>query len=678
MLLGACSTHSVGAATSDARLEDAAFDLTATRSDLQAGDEPADAAPSDQQTRDAHRLDAGRLDASSADGASADAGRLDAGSADAAPSMPVRKVVFAHGPASSYLTLASINTDGSNYQTIPGFGRLAFDGLILRGQVIPAWDVTNDQPASPLRLYYQPVLLPHRLGTLISYWERNALDVFDQIGFLLVRPDGRVDRLYTTRTFGSKQQIPLQDIFDSMSVSKDGRFTATARAKHDEIVLLRTDGSTFANGKSFFEARLPQPADELLPASLTFAGSMLYFISRTGNQRTLWRMPRDGSHAPTIVKLAKVGGAQVSWIGEQIEATNSGLIVVAASAPSSGDDLIAVDSSGARNLTNAPATIDVRGDTVGASYTTRLRLSPSGKRVAFTRRLSAAFRELWVTDSSGTASPLHVTNANNVGPSSLREIRHLVWIDDDTLVFVMGETEVRADLFRFNAATATLTRITGTNPPTKPYLLAGTGNYFGLWLSPNRRYLFYIDPPRHLYALDLSNWTARAITPSAASDLIYDSITHCAGSSSMVVAAKPSVQNPGQSQQLFLFDQDQPAPATQVTQITDRGMTLAGTSVSADCGYVVTSVGWSIRAQEIYAGRITTPNTVSMVTNALKSVSDNYTGDNLLISSDHSVAVFAMGTSQRTMQIYAAPLAFSAPARLAFPTRAVQNILAIE
>ncbi|MCB9555499.1 MAG: hypothetical protein H6707_05295 [Deltaproteobacteria bacterium] len=614
---------------------------------------------------------------------------------DAGP-LPAKKLVFAHGTSTSSMTLATINSDGSDYKKVPGFNALHLGySMSLYGRVAHYYDVERDLPQAPSRLLYRPVVLPRGLGILKWYGERNTSNAFDKVGLMVIRPDGQVEVLYTTANVGSTTSPSTQALGTGVSVSDDGTLVVALRPSAGGLVLIKTNRTTFDNGKVAKEFAITPAPEYMPPTSVSIVGDWVYFVTRTGTSNyTLWRMLANGTGTPTKITLPQVAGTNPTWVDDEIDGGSDGTAVVTAGTGSSNEDLIAINNAGAAiNLTKSPLQLGERGTGIGSYYSTstRLRVSPSGKWVAYVRLPTSNFGELWLADTTGKVAPLQITDASNIlTTGTIRYVRDLNWLDDKTLMVTMGSSSGRGDLFRYDVPTKSLQNISANGSKTKPYALDSTVNIYGLWRSPNGRYLYYFedptsgtDPRRDLRAIDLKSWAVLAITQDANLSTSYEAVTICANGSTVALAGIPNTKS-ARGDELLVFNQDKASPAVRVTALggstTTAGNTIADTVLSTSCDYALFVAGTASNRREMYAGRISAPITVAKITNALGSATTqyNYAGDYLQISSDNSVGVFAMGASSSQMTLYGVSLKASASAEQIFKTKGYQQIYSLE
>lgn len=598
------------------------------------------------------------------------------------------RVLFAHGPVEKKNTFATIETSGNNYQPIGNLGFVYLDpvSMTLEGRLTDYIDPAANGPRVLTQLAYGPLQLPRNLGVLRWFGQPDSTGIVKTIGIMRLRPDAQLELLYAMPRTGTAYKL-AQDLSTNVAVSDDGRFVAAARQLQRGIVLMRADGTRYGAGKTYLEVAVTPTPDAIAAQSLTFVGHRLYFISTKGDLSTLWSMPADGSQPEKAVVLPQVAGKAPSWIDPQLESNNSGKLVVIAGSSSTNEDLLVLDPNGSsRNLTKAPTALGSRGEGYGrpGNVTTQLRLSPSGSYVAYTKLLSFNQVELWIAPTDGSSAARHLTEASNVSSNAFwRYVHHLRFIDDSSLLFVMGSSTVRGDLYRYDRPSQTLTNLTKNGGTSKPFALDSAVDVFGLWRSANGRYLYYFedpsqtiaDPRRDLKAIDLLSNTVVSITKNAKLDATQRGIAGCQ-SKTVVLVGDPVARASATQHQLLIFDQDQATAAKPLTQLKPSGdMLIEALALAANCSTVLLSAGAASDAMEVYGGPLGAPS-------AIKRLSPTLAGAKQLVSSYLSVAssgdvgVFAAGPSVTTMNVFAANLLHPAAAQQIFTTAAAIRIYA--
>ena len=575
--------------------------------------------------------------------------------------LPKHKVTFAHGTSTSSMTLATIMSDGTGYQKVPGFGTLYMSySSYLYGRVRQYYPFTRSVPQQLQNQPYYPIGLPNGLGT-VRYF-RDYVSGQYQVGALHVAPDGDVTELY--RTPGSS----TSNFYYYFSVSDDGKWVASHSATAKRVVLMRTDGKKFTSGQSFVELTMSPTPYYIYPTSITLTNKWLYVITRQtssyASKHTLWRAPADGSAGLKPVNLPMVNGVVPTWIDDEIAFSDDGktAIVTAgnyySSSYSNSEDVISVDDAGkAVNITKSPYNYEERGYQWGYySNGCQLAVSPTGKYVGYVRYVSSTNMDLYVAKADGTGAKLHVTSPTNYS-TSYKRVFNLKWVDDDNLIFSMyGSSSSYNDLFRFQVSTQTVTNVTKNTKATKPFTLSGGYMlFYGMWLSPNKKWLYYLNYKqaspyytRDIVGVDLTTWKTKNITTGAEVYTSADSFAACDKKPIMFFAAEPKAINYTQLQ-LFMFDMNTGGPATQLTNIKKSPSSSTYWYVydiqpSADCGAVAFRSGYS-SYYDAWAVRLKPTPVASNITEHTTAKGYNYIWDQMGISGDNSQVIYFSGTA---------------------------------
>ncbi len=572
-------------------------------------------------------------------------------------------VTFAHGKSASSMTLATINYDGTGYQKVPGYGDLHMNYSIhVGGRVNQVFPFTGDVPQVLSNLPYRPILLPHGIGQ-IRYFRDHSGGQYRE-GVMLVRPGGDVQQLYSASgSLASSNNV-------NFAVSDDGKWVASHDSSANLVILMRTDGKQFSNGKSHLALKMPPTPIHIYSASVTLTNKWLYVITRedssSSSKHLLWRAPADGSKPLATISLPLVNGLAPTWIDEQVAFSAKGdTAVITAGSKSGLVDVISIDGSGkAVNVSRQPADYEERGGAWGSTYgweSARLDISPAGKHVAYVRRKSSSIQELHVARADGSGFRHFVTSPANF-TGLYRHPYSVKWIDDDNLIFVVLSNNSHSnDIFRFQVSTATVTNLTKNTPNTKPFTL-GSGNMFlhGMWLSPNRRWLYFLAQRKatpvktiDVDAVDLTTWKTRSITSGAEVFLHPDSFAACSKKPLLFFAAEPKAVSNTQDQ-LFMLDMNAGTTAVQLTNIKQAPGSTTDWNVqdimlSADCGVVAFRSGESKSNYfDVHVVRMSPPPAAAINVTKVNTSAHHHVFDYLGISADNSLLIYFSGTSSST------------------------------
>jgi|GEM_PF-6926512 hypothetical protein len=581
-----------------------------------------------------------------------------------APPLPLHTIYFAHGSSTTSMFVAQIDSDGTNYQLVPGMTTMRLsDSTYLVGQVEEYYPVSRDIPQEMKGVSsYKPIYLPRGLGYLKFY--RDTVN--SKLGLLLFRGNGPPEILYSGN--GTSTTNDLRTYF---AVSPDGDLVAGTR-KATRIVMMRTNGSKFSNGQSstVIDWGTTTEPDYLYYNSLTFAGDQLYFVTRgstTSSTHTLWKVAVDGNTSPTAVTLPNVGGIAPVWIDDEISVSEDGLSVVVlagaytSSSSSKSEDVLMIKADGSTlNLSQRTSDYRARGTTWGYNTTSSqaVTISPTGGNVAYVDYVSSGNEHLYLAGVDG-AAPIELTGSTYMASASKTYLRSVRFMDDRNLLFFAGSSTTKMDLYRYDVVAKTMSNITGYGSTTQPFNLIGAMNPKGMWRSPNRKYLYMVEDSgtsgnytADIVAIDLNNWVTKKVTQGAEFYMSSDSMAACEKGSRLYFAAEP-VATSKQNMELFSFDMDTAAPAIQLTALAGTGTHyVRDITVAASCDYISFRAGSS--PYHAFAGLGTSPAALSQYT---QGTSTKFTvDDRMLIASDDSMVVFLAGDSSTSRELKVAPL----------------------
>jgi hypothetical protein len=583
----------------------------------------------------------------------ADMSKIDHVVAPDAPAFPQTTVTFAYGSSpTSSMTLATIESDGSGYQAVSGFGTLAFtSATALVGTVKQKFQFSSGLPYEETRMVYRPIHLPRGLGNL--FWFRDS--TASKVGMIIFRPDGTPVVPYTTTGMGAL------NLESSFAVTPDGETVAGLRGQTG-IVLAKTNGTTFSNGKSYVELDFSSTPNQTNIQSLTLTPKSVLVLTGQSSPPplvwTLWIAPADGSQP--LSKVTFPTGVSTTEIHNEIAAAEDGSVaVVLAGSNSSSREVIAVDSTGATvNLSNAPGSYKERSTTYGDSSSgCQLAVSTSGTFVAFVKNTPTT--DLFVTKADGSITPVQVTGSSNVSATN-RTIFSLHWFDDQTLFFTAGTSAGTSDLFAWDTKTQTMTNLTQTGPTTKPFTLVGKLYIRGYWRSPNQKYLYYLDDPSNasdisldLLGINLSTLTITAVTQNAILSNGNSSYAGCTSDSRLIFAATPLYTTPGQGE-LYVYDMDAPGKAQKLSSVSSSASNndVQTITPSLDCNEVFFTNNVS-SIQTPFIGTTVAPCSSAALTNTSSSTS-NSVGTYTVFSSDGKVVTYIEGASPTAFKLKAA------------------------
>jgi hypothetical protein len=572
-----------------------------------------------------------------------------------------KKVTFAQGTSSSSLNLSSINTDGTGLAA-GGLTGLYFYSAYLYGRATEYYPFTADVPQRLAGLPYYPIRLPAGKGRIHYFRDYTK----SQVGVLWVKPSGETQVLYTAAGTSTTS------LYYYFAVSDDGTRVATHRPKKG-IVLMRTDGLNFSNGKPSLELDATPAPYYIFTTSITLTNDNVYMISRasssTYSQHTLWSAPVDGSKTTlSAVTLPNVGSTKPVFIDDEIAISPSGTIAITAGGSYSAEDVISVNPAGlAINLTQAPANYEERYYSYGyGSSGSQLALSPDGKYVAYARYASSYKTEVYVRKTDGTGTPIHVTAPSNFSSTYVRAFS-FKFADNNTLFFtVYGSSSSYVDLFMLKISTGVVTNVSKTHSSlTKPYTLLSSTYHrpYGMWLSPNKKYLYYLayrsGSPSYttdIRGINVATGAIKEVTTGADVYKTYEAFASCAGKSVLYFIAEPTAVS-GTLNQVMMFDMNTASKAVALTSLKPpTGYTynyVYDLTPSPDCSHVAFRAGGTSNKVDVYSVKPGSPTVVARLTDASKATSYHYVYDYMAYSQDSSQLVYLTGTSTSQYQLRA-------------------------
>lgn len=575
-----------------------------------------------------------------------------------------KKIYFAKGSSTSAMTPASIFSDGTGYTQTPGFGTLYTSySSYLYGNVREYYPFTREEPRQESRLSYgYPISLTNKHGSIRWYRDVSA----NKVGVMHLGDKGLTTSLYTTS--GSSYSY----LYYYFAASLDGKYVATHRPQKG-LVVMRTDGTKYSSGKPYMEFDPATAPYYIYTTSVTIAGKYAYMVSRatssSSSQHTLWYAPLDGSAGIKAVTLPQVGSASPKFIDDEIASSEDGsVIATTAGSNSSNEDLITVNTSTMKavNVSKSPGTFRERSYYWGyAGSGSQMAVSAKGTYVAYVKYVSSRYN-LYVAKADGSGTPYHVTQTANFSYTYHRPYS-LKFLDDDNLIFtIYGSSSSYNDIYRFQASTNTLANLTLINSTskTKPYYPSSTSYFrtYGMWLSPNRKYLYFLAYHRpvstyyyDIKAVDLSTWKVKDITTGAEVYLSADAFASCQGKGTFFYVAEPQATTYTRHQ-LFSFNMNTASKPVQLTNLpgstyNPNYMYIYDVTPSPDCTHVAFRAGYS-NYLNLYAGQAMK----GKITNGSNVTGVNYVFDYIGVSSDNKQVVYFDGTSSSRYTMKVVPM----------------------
>ncbi len=463
-------------------------------------------------------------------------------------------------------------------------------------EILPV-SADRPQPMRERNAAFQGIRLPGGKGTL-HYVHRKLLGTS---GLLLVRSDGTLSLLLEV------SGLYAETIADRIALDEKGELGAAVIAAGPKAVLFRTDGKSFANGKSSHELAATPAPKEIRARSLTLAGPWLYLVARSDGVDTLLRAPSDGSGPLAVVSLPPSGGQPPVSLADQLALSADGSTLALAAGASAGQrDLysVAVASGTATRVTDSPTLILERGDSFGA-LGAQLALSPAGGVVAYVAEL-AGTRELFVAKSNGSGPPVQVSGAAAFA-SEVTDFHNLVLPDESNLVFLAGVSPYELEVFRWSGSAGQVSILSAPGAKGPPFSGKGMLSPQAAWLSPSRSWLYligyiYASQIADLHGVNLKSFAATKITNAAQVQWSPGSIAACPSSGALYFAAKANAVNA--VQEVWSFDQEQGKPAQKLTSTSPTSTGpwyLFELTLAPGCGSLVWAAGGGYYLRDLWS-----------------------------------------------------------------------------
>ena len=577
-----------------------------------------------------------------------------------------KKITFAVGTSTSSMTMYTIDNDGTNMTKVPGFGNLYLNQYTyLYGRPKQYYNFTSDVPQQASKYPYYPVVLPNGKGSVRWYRDSTA----NTVGLLHYKSDGKVTSLYSTT--GSSTSY----FYYYVAVSDNGQFVAGTSSTNKTLILMRTDGQTFPNGKSYVEWTL-NPAYYVTTNSITVTDKGVFLVARptsSSYQYNLWWAPTTGNQSPKVVSFSTPGGATPYYIYPYLALSRDGSKVAVNIGPTSSSsslrDIFVVDAAtgGAARITKSTGYNYYPGTQWGYSTSSNyVDMSTKGTYVAYVKYTNSSTYDIYVAKSDGTGTPIHVSSSANFN-GSYKRFYSLRWGSDDALVFTAyGSSSSYMDVYTYQVSTNTVRNVSAQQDSTKPYSLnsATYHRIYGMWFSPNRKYLYYLEyknspTSRDIKGIELATGKKIDVTTGAEVMTGNDYYATCGKGSKMFFAAEPKYTSYTYLQ-VFMYDMNNPAKAVQLTNLTNPNSStynyIYDMTANDDCSFVSFRAGYSY--YDAYSVQATTPAMVGKMT-AGTSANRAYVYDYMGYSQDKSQIVYfaSIGASASSSyyEMYVAP-----------------------
>lgn len=536
-------------------------------------------------------------------------------SPDAAPPLPSQTLVYFTSGSGFIHAARTTGTSGGAAAPQPAFPA-SFTTLvpIMTGprDTLPG-DVGQPQLVTQHGTYRE-VLLPAAAGRVYLTEHAGPGRTFVQL-----LPDG------TTRALASRSgRTPAADTFDRAMAFKQDNTLLAARYGYSStsggagLMLIRLDGKTFASsGGPTCDVTPTQPATyEFAPDTFVFGGGYFFFLARevaSGAYR-LFRVKDDCSASAAAVTLPTISGSAVDRIYPEAIASADGsyFVILAREGATYTRDIILVETTGgtAKNFSQTPGSYPYPGTTrhhFEDSTDVTIAFSPQKTYLAYLRNETPG-EELYVRRLDQSAAAVQVTGAANFD-QWMRQISALHWATDDDLLFWAGTTEKQLDLFHYKVSTGALVNLTKTGGTQKPFTTPGKIYPRGGWVSPNGKYLYFLQQPdtssgpvttyADLRAVDRKSPRVINITSGLYLTLVSPTVTVARDAPEHVFfAARKATGGP---HDLYGFDQNKATTARAIATFPAGGTTtIEYVSPAPDGKLVAFAAGPSAGKHEMY------------------------------------------------------------------------------
>ncbi len=390
-------------------------------------------------------------------------------------------------------------------------------------RIIRHWQLTEVERPWTRPMVPAVIRLPGQ-RFLLMYEGRDGAGGAQGRGFIVIGPRGRAIRV----AFSAGTSKWAESYFYHVHINRAGTLMAVADAHmstgKSAMHIVRLDGQASGAAPAVCASR-PDTTTHTWPHSAIFGGGHMYYNAGkvVGPHHTgrLYRTPLACSPRTREVMfpLGRAVEAHTANIaGVSADGSKLAAVVHDVKAGDNGDVMV-VDtaSGGVVNITGDPARYGGYGPQGGQMMHFNdglLRVSPTGKRVAYTR-YRGGWRDLYVRDTGGKGPAAHLTRASSFSPA-IRYVRAIEWITDGDLVFWAGRDSAGMDMYHYRVSTDALSNLTRTGGGTAPPF-GGSGKAFpvGGWWGPDRTFMYFLQGSqgaRDVRALDTRTFTVKEIT----------------------------------------------------------------------------------------------------------------------------------------------------------------------
>ena len=504
--------------------------------------------------------------------------------------------------ASSTHTLYEVMTDGTGQKVYAGIlPKIGLESLQVTGLGFRDAYPTDLTPSSTSRFYISNeyyLQLPGSQGRLAKYYESTN----KVAGYAQVTPKGKVN------LFGMGLSGASAGVSYYVAISKDGKLGAFVQDQK-KVFLMKLDG-TFWTGTTAVKDVTPGgfTGYEFMDDSLNIIGGTLYFVANDGTSssattRSLWQVPTDASKVASKVTLPMVGGAAATTIyyiaASNADQTHTAWLI--GSTTSKEDVMVLKEGGTPVNVSKLADNLQSPSTSFQDTLNQKLALSPKGTYVAYgtTSGASANKSSVWVAKADGTGTPVMINSSTNFD-GTVDNFGGHYWADEDNLLFMAGDTDVKVDLYHYKVSTKALVNLTKTSTATAAPWKGGKLESDAGWVSPNGKYIYYVigEPAlttgkySSLLKVDLTTFAATWISKTLFIDIEnttnagHDMETAAGSDNVFFVASTPG--GTVQLEDLYVFNQSTGSTASLTNLTKHTGTTavsISGLKVSPDGKY---------------------------------------------------------------------------------------------
>ncbi|PIE17234.1 MAG: hypothetical protein CSA65_09500 [Proteobacteria bacterium] len=542
--------------------------------------------------------------------------------------------------------LREVSADGQGTpKAVAAFsGLIDFETLQLTG-IRPALAFDRGQPLVDERGSYSRIRLPGGRGDL--YYFRRTLTASS--GIVQIGAQGSPAPKILFEIAGL-----YSDVIDGQIAVDAAVERAALVAKKREVHVLRLDGTTFPGAKVSRSLSVPTEVTGVAAASLTVAGSRLFAVGRKQDGADVLLEADITDAAPaqlSVVAMAQGGGVEPTYIADDpLLARQGGFLLLRAGPQPDKLDLYRVPVGGGAVVksTAVAASIAGRGRRFGGNEG-RVAISPKGERVAWVVRESGR-EELYLAKADGSGQVDNPTKEPVFNVGGLSAIYNLVFIDDDTLLFMGGVGPYQLDLYRYDAQTQILENVTAIGTTSPPFDGLGGFSAQAAWLEEAAGWFYFIiydslTGAQELWGTPLVGGALKKLTAGVQVGSAPADYTLCPTTRQLFFIARP---DPAQYQSELYAADLKTGVATRITSLSGKGIwQMSDVTLSDDCARLLVTGGAFLHSSRLHEMKTSNPASLRPITAIPRTHGER------LFTPDGSTVVYASGGSFDAMTLKA-------------------------